>query len=68
MSKIDRLRTMDHAAHREENCKTAKWAADEIWCLREIVRDVRIMANAGNFKKHEGEPWLLRVQNIDLES
>ena len=43
-------------------------AADEIWCLREIVREVRIMANAGAFKQYEGEPWLLRVRNIDLNS
>lgn len=43
-------------------------AAGELWCLREIVRGVRLMANAGNFKQWEGEPWLKRVQNIDLNS
>lgn len=43
-------------------------AYQEIFCLREVVRGVRIMANAGAFKQWEGEPWLKRVQNIDLES
>lgn len=41
-------------------------ASEEIWCLREVVRGVRIMANAGAFNKYVGEPWLKRVQNIDL--
>lgn len=42
--------------------------ADEVWLLRRIVEGVRVMANAGAFKEYEGEPWLLRVRNIDLTS
>lgn len=44
----------------------ARKAREEIWCLREIVRGVRIMANAGAFAQWDGKPWLKRVQNIDL--
>ena len=40
---------------------------EEIWCLREVVRGVRVMNNAGRFKEFEGEPWLKRVTNIDLD-
>lgn len=49
---------------KQEDCKLA---ADEIERLREVVRGVRIMANAGAFKAHEGEPWLTNVQAVDLE-
>lgn len=49
--------------------QTVSWrAADEIWALRQIVSGVRVMAHSGAFKEYEGEPWLLRVLNIDLES
>jgi hypothetical protein len=41
-------------------------AREEIACLRAVVRDVRLMANAGNFSQWEGEPWLQRVRNINL--
>lgn len=43
-------------------------AREEIWGLRAIVRDVRLMATSGQLKRWEGEPWILRVANIDLES
>lgn len=39
---------------------------DEIWCLRQIVGDVRLLHTAGSFKEFEGEPWLKRINNIDL--
>ena len=42
-------------------------AYEEIWCLREVVRGVRIMANSGAFKEFEGEPWLKRVRNINID-
>lgn len=42
-------------------------ALDEIWNLREIIRGVRIVANAGVLKDWEDEPWLKRVRNIDLD-
>lgn len=42
-------------------------AREEIWCLREVVRGVRIMARAGNFKQWEDEPWLKRAMNIGLD-
>lgn len=68
MSIVDRLRDPLAANTYDEARKLMDEAAGEIWCLREIVRGVRIMANAGNFKQFEGEPWLKRVQNISLES
>lgn len=49
--------------------ETLEWkAAEEIWCLREVLRGVRIMDQVGAFKERDGEPWLKRVRNIDLES
>lgn len=51
-----------------QNSDAEKALRDEIWQLREIIKGVRIMANAGAFSSFDGEPWLRRVQNIDLYS
>jgi hypothetical protein len=40
---------------------------EQRFCLRQIVGDIRMLANAGTFKDFEGEPWLRRVRNIDLD-
>lgn len=64
MKLIEALRTDARLA----NDPVVQKAADEIWALRQIVSGVRVMANSGAFKEYEGEPWLLRVLNIDLES
>ena len=34
----------------------------------EAISGVRIMDNAGAFKVYEGEPWLDRIRNIDLDA
>lgn len=42
-------------------------AGEEIWCLRGIVRDVRLMVRSGQLKQFDGEPWVKRVMNIGLD-
>lgn len=66
MTMIEKLRAVKDMDEMYRN-QLLEDAAEEIWCLREIVRDVRIMANAGAFKQFEGESWLKRVRNINLE-
>jgi hypothetical protein len=67
MSIIDDLRSKSTDCHESEEALYRR-AAEEIWCLREVVRGVRIMANAGKLAEWDDEPWLKRVRNIDLES
>jgi len=40
---------------------------DQLWQLREIIKAVRIAANSGVLADFAGEPWLRRIQNIDLD-
>lgn len=42
-------------------------AGDVIEEMREAIRGVRILANAGVLKDFEEEPWLKRIQSIDLD-
>jgi hypothetical protein len=58
----DTLAETDHASA----ARLLQRAREEIRCLRGVVRDVRIMANSGQFKQWDGEPWLKRVNNINL--
>jgi hypothetical protein len=41
---------------------------DEVETLRRIIGEIRMLANAGTFKEFDGEPWLLRVRNIDIHT
>lgn len=43
-------------------------ALDEIWCLREVIRGVRIMSHSGALKDFADEPWLKRILNIDIDT
>lgn len=39
---------------------------EELEMCRQIIRDVRFIARAGLLQEYQGEPWLRRVMNIDL--
>lgn len=41
---------------------------DELEMCRRLLRDVRLLNRSGQFKQFEGEPWIVRIMNIDLES
>lgn len=51
------------AALREEKVRLQS----ELQQVRRMIGDIRTLANAGTFADFEGEPWLLRVRNIDLD-
>src|SRR5262245_14065657 len=42
-------------------------AAGEVECLRLIIGDIRVLYHSGRLRQFEGEPWLRRVLNIDLQ-
>lgn len=58
----DTLAETDHASA----ARLLERACEEIKSLRGVVRDVRLMANSGQFIQWEGEPWLKHVNNINL--
>ena len=66
---IDRLRTtaVMYGEGMFGNHQVLTDAATEIEHLRRIVSDIRVLYYAGQFKQFEGEPWLRRVLNIDLQ-
>ena len=63
---LEALATELRASDKTAAAYVAQRAREEIVCLRGVVRDTRIMANSGQFKQWDGEPWLKRVRNINL--